>query len=174
MSVNVFAAETREYKRVSATEATVTIKTEETDYTQAAMYTDSKENDVFIKALLKDAKSPLYKLAREIEFKNCETNSTPEETYIDGCGEVTITAAVRTEYGRGGWQNASAGYTFFVGFTDAGTGRFFGVSHMVKFSEESDAQTTENGDYSGIVLKTLSLGKIVKISDESTENNEKM
>lgn len=171
MSVNVFASETREYKKQSATEATVTINTEETDGTQAAAYTDSKENDTFIEALLKDGKSPLYKLARDLEFENCETNSTPEKPYIDDCGEVTITPAVRTFFGRGGWQNATAGYSFFIGFTQAGSGRFFGVSHMITIYEESDAQLKLDGEYSGIVIKTLSLVKVLKITDESTENN---
>jgi hypothetical protein len=172
MSLNAFANETREYKKLSATEASVEIKTNETDYTQAAIYNDGKENEKFIAELLKDGESPLYELARKIELENCETNSTTATPYIEGCGEVTVTSAIKTSFARGGWQNSNAGYSFFIGFTNAGTGRFFGVTHMITINEEADASTKEEtGEYSGTVVKTLSLGKILKITDETTENS---
>lgn len=161
---NTFASETRTYKKVSSTEATVVIKTEETEYTQAAGYVDGQENEKFISELLKDSSSPLAKIVKEIELANCEQTSTPENTWIDGCGEVTITKEVRTSFGRGGWASAGAGYTFFVGFTSDGTGRFFDVSHMVTIFESADAQTNEEtADYNGEIIKTLQLSDIKKL-----------
>ncbi len=160
LSFNVMAEETRSFKKVSSSEATITIKTEETDFVQAASFVDAKENEEFINQLLKDENSSLAKLVKEIELKNCEATSTPDNKWIDGCGEVTITEAVRTSFGRGGWQSAGAAYTFFVGFTSDGTGRFFDASHTVTISESADAQTNENGDYNGIVLKYLTLSEI--------------
>ncbi len=166
LSSNLYASEeTRAYKKISNTEALVTINTEETDGTQAAAYVDGKENDSFINDLLKDQTSPLAKLVKEIELKNCEATSTPDNTWIDGCGEVRITKLTLTSFGRGGWASAGARYTFFVGFVSDGTGRFFDVSHMVTISETADAQTNEKYDYSGVVLKTLSLLDIKKLND---------
>ncbi len=170
LSNSVFAAETRTYKKADSTAATVSIKTEETDYTQAAGYVDAQENEQFIAELLKDPSSPLAKLVKEIELANCEQTSTPENKWIDGCGEVTITEAVRTSFGRGGWASAGAGYTFFVGFTSDGSGRFFDVSHMVTIFEAAEAQTKEeSGDYSGEIIKYLSLSEIKKL-ETSGEN----
>lgn len=164
LSSNLLASEeSRSYKKISSTEAVVTIKTEETDGTQAAAYVDAKETEQFINDLLKDPSSPLAKLVKEIELQNCEATSTPDQTWIDGCGEVTLTAQVRTGFGRGGWASAGAAYTFFVGFTSDGTGRFFDVSHMITISESADAQTNDQYDYSGVVLKTLSLIEVKKL-----------
>ncbi|NOT79600.1 MAG: hypothetical protein HOP07_11460 [Bacteriovoracaceae bacterium] len=164
LSSNLLASEeSRSYKKISSTEAVVTIKTEETDGTQAATYVDAKETEQFINDLLKDPSSPLAKLVKEIELQNCEATSTPDQTWIDGCGEVTLTAQVRTGFGRGGWASAGAAYTFFVGFTSDGTGRFFDVSHMITISESADAQTNDQYDYSGVVLKTLSLIEVKKL-----------
>lgn len=163
LSNSVFAAETRTYKKVNASEATVTIKTEETDGTQAAAYVDGNENEQFINELLKDESSPLYKLAREIEQEMCDATSTPDNSWIDGCGEVTITKEVRTSFGRGGWASAGAAYTFFIGFTSDGTGRFFDVSHMITIGESADAQTTEEGEYNGEVIKSLGLLEVKKL-----------
>lgn len=160
---NAMADETRSYKKISAVEAVVTIKTEETDSTQAAAYIDANENQQFIADLLKDSSSPLAKLVKEIELANCEATSTPEDSWIEGCGQVTITKEVRTAFGRGGWASGAAGYTFFVGFTSDGTGRFFDVSHMVTISEAVEAQSNNDGDYTGEVLKTLSLMEIKKL-----------
>lgn len=164
LSNNLFAdTETRTYKKISATEATVTIKTEETDGAQAAGYVDAQENERFISELLKDPASPLYKIAKKIENDMCDSESTPDNSWIDGCGEVTITKEVRTSFGRGGWASAGAGYTFFVGFTSDGTGRFFDVSYMVTIGESADAQTDDNGEYNGIVIKSLSLAEVKKL-----------
>jgi hypothetical protein len=160
LSFSAFAEETRAFKKTSSTEATITIKTEETDYVQAAAFVDAQENEEFIKQLLNDENSSLAKLVKEIELKNCEATSTPENKWIDGCGEVTITEAVRTSFGRGGWQSAGAAYTFFVGFTSDGTGRFFDASHTVTILESTEAQTNDNFDYNGTVLKYLALGEI--------------
>jgi len=167
LSVNVFAGETRVYKKTGATTATVTIKTEETDSTQAAVYVDAQENKRFIQQILKDPKSPLAILVKKIETENCED---PTEGY---CGSITMTDAVGTSFGRGGWMSAGATYSFFVGYTEAGTGHFFAVSHIVTISESAEAQTKTDGDmeYSGVVLKTLSLDSIkeVKLFDEENK-----
>jgi len=166
LTSNLYAAEEqRSYKKTSSTEAVVTITTEETDSTQAASYVDGKENETFIKDLLKDSSSPLAKLVKEIELQNCEETSTPDNSWIDGCGEVRITKTTLTSFGRGGWASAGAGYTFFVGFVSDGTGRFFESTHMVTITESADAQTNDNYDYSGIVLKTLNLVEIKKLVD---------
>jgi hypothetical protein len=162
------AEELRTYKKDSNLQATITIQTEETDSTQAAIYVDEKENKKFIDDLLSDPNSLLAQLKSKIELENCEANSTLENTWIDGCGEVTVTEFVRTSFGRGGWASAGASYTFFVGFTSDGTGRFFDVSHMVTISESADAQTNNDGDYNGIVIKTLTLDSIKSLN---TENN---
>lgn len=168
--VNSFAEETKTYLKTSASEAVVTIKTEETDSTQAAMYLDGLDNERFIQDLLKDKNSELAKLKAKIELETCGSNSTEDNSWIDGCGEVELTEAVRTEFGRGGWMGGYAGYTFFVGFRNDGTGRYFGSTHMVTIFEGTDAQTNESGEYIGIVEKTLSLGKITELPKaEDTE-----
>jgi hypothetical protein len=164
LSFNLHAEEeTRTFLKLSENEAQVTIKTEETDSTQAAVYVDGQENSIFINMLLKDKTSKLSKLKASIEMENCETTSTDENPWIDGCGEVTITSEVRTAFGRGGWMSAGAVYTFFVGFTNAGTGRFFTATHMVNMSEESEAQIDGDYEYNGIVLKHLALDEIIKL-----------
>lgn len=163
LSNSVWASESRTYKKISAQEAVVSIKTKETDGTQAAAYVDAQENKQFIADLLKDPTSPLYKVAKEIEKEMCDAESTPENSWIDGCGEVTLTEEVRTSFGRGGWASAGAGYTFFIGFTSDGSGRFFDVTHMVTIAESADAQTTDDGEYSGEVIKSLSLIEVKKL-----------
>lgn len=163
LSVSAHAEDTRTYKKVSPIEAVVTIKTEDAHYTQVAPYVDGVENEQFLSDLLKDPKSPLAKLAREIEMENCETTSTPDNSWIDGCGEVTLTTPVRTSFGRGGWASASASYTVFVGFTMDGTGRFFEVSHTIQISEGAEAQTDITGEYNGYITKVLSLDNVKKL-----------
>ena len=171
VSANVQAeAERREYKKDNNMQSTVTIHTEETDGTQAAIYVDGLENKQFIKDLLADPSSPLAILKAEIEKENCETVSSPDNSWIDGCGEVTITDAVTTSFGRGGWMSAGAGYTFFVGFTSDGTGRFFTSTHMVTISESAEAQVTaDTFDYNGIVIKTLTLDEIKKLENKQVQ-----
>ena len=157
------ADESRTYKKISSVDALIEIKTEEQDSTQAAAYVDAQENDRFIQELLKDKESPLSQLKTQIELSNCETTSTEENDWIDGCGEVTITKSVRTSFGRGGWQSAGAAYTFFVGFTSDGTGRFFDVSHMVTITETAEAQIDAEYNCNGTVHKFLSLDTIVEL-----------
>ena len=170
ISANIHANETRTYAKDSGVQATVTIKTEEVDSTQAAAYVDAKENKKFIADLLADPTSQLYKIKKEIELANCEETSTAEESWIDGCGEVTITEEVRTSFGRGGWMSAGAGYTFFVGFTSDGTGRFFNSTYMVTISESVEAQTNnESFDYNGVIIKTLTLDEIRKLENRDVE-----
>jgi len=163
-----YGSEKRTYTKKNSQEASVVIITDEQDSTQAAMYVDGKENARFIDEMLRDSKSKLFKLRQAIELENCGTTSTtPEARRIDGCGEVTITKEIRTSFGRGGWASGGAGYTFFVGFTSEGSGRFFDVSHMAVIFEDVEANTKENGDYAGSVVKTLNLEKIIKLEDQS-------
>lgn len=161
--VNSFAQESRNYTKISSSEATVTIKTEETDSTQGAVYLDGAENERFIQDLLLDNNSELAKLKSKLEMDNCGELSSKDSPWINGCGEVEITDLVRTSFGRGGWFGGYAGYTFFIGFRNDGTGRYFESSHMVTIFEGTEAQTNENGDYSGVVEKTLSLGQITEL-----------
>lgn len=158
------AETTKSYEQISDIAATVTIKTEEQDGTQAAVYVDASDNKQFIKEMLKLEGSPLAELKKKIELANCEQTSTPENDWIDGCGQVVITEEVRTSFGRGGWMSAGAGYTFFVGFLSDGSGRFFDATHMVTIFENCEAQTKdETGEYNGTILKLLSLEGIKEL-----------
>lgn len=157
--------EVRTYKKLNSSQAEVVIQTVEQDSTQAAAYIDGKENQQFVNDLLKDKNSLLYKLKHDIELENCDRNSTSESSWIPGCGEVTMTERVRTSFGRGGWDSGGSAYTFFMGFTEDGTGHFFDVSHMVTISESVLAETTSQGDYAGKIIKTLNFGKITRIDE---------
>jgi hypothetical protein len=150
------AAATRTYKKVNTTVASVEILVDAEEAGQAGTYVDGQETNTFIKELLANPESPLYKLKKEIELANCEETSKGEETWIDMCGEVTITPTIRTSFGRGGWAEAGAGYTFFIGFTSDGTGRFFDVSHMVTISEGVEAEFSDQGEFVGKFIKSLS------------------
>jgi hypothetical protein len=164
-SISAGADEVRTYKKLNSSQAEVVIQTVEQDSTQAAAYVDGLENEQFVNDLLKDKNSLLYKLKHDIEIENCDHASTTESSWIPGCGEVTLTARVRTSFGRGGWDAGGAAYTFFIGFTEEGTGHFFDVSHMVTISESVLAQTNSAGDYSGKIIKTLNFGKITRIDE---------
>lgn len=167
MSLNVSAAEKRTYTKLNSSEAQVIIETEEKDSIQASTYVDGFDNVQFIADMLNDKKSILYKLKTEIENENCKKYNANGKSWIEDCGQVTITKEVRTSFGRGGWMNCGGSYTFFVGFTNAGTGRFFDVSHMVTISETADAQIAKDGKYSGVVIKLLNLVKIKRIDENS-------
>jgi hypothetical protein len=160
LSFGLNAQEKRTFAKLNNEQAQVTIQTEETDSTQAAMYVDGQENVKFIEMLLKDKTSGLSQLKSKIEIENCETTSTDENPWIDGCGEVTITSEVRTAFGRGGWMSGDANYTFFIGFTQQGTGRYFTATHMVTIYEGAEAETNDSGEYTGTVIKHLTLVKI--------------
>ena len=164
-----FAEESKKFEMVSDMAALVTIQTDE-EAIQAAGWIDGSDNQQFIDELLRLEGSALIKLKKQIELENCETNSSPDNSWIDGCGEVTITREVRTSFGRGGWASAGAGYTFFVGFTSDGTGRFFNSSHMVTLLEDIEAQTNEEGDFNGTLFKYVSLSNIqeVKTQDQAS------
>jgi len=166
-SLGVQSKESRIYKKLNSSEAQVTIKTDEKESIQAAIYTDGIENNQFINDMLMDKNSILSKLKSSIQNENCGKISPVGQLAVDGCGHVTITKEVRTSFGRGGWMSAGGSYTFFVGFTNDGTGRFFDVSHMVSISESAEAQTKSDGTYSGVILKSLTLVKIKRI-DENT------
>ncbi len=161
------ADEIRTYKQVSGTNALVTIKTDETDGTQAVVYVDAQENDRFVKEMLKNKKSPLAELKKQIELENCETTSTDDNPWIDACGEVHITDMIRTSFGRGGWMSAGAGYTFFVGFRSDGTGHFFDATHMVVIEEVVEAEMDDDMNYKGIVNKHLSLSGIKALDNNA-------
>lgn len=170
ISFGIKAEEKRTFKKISEKNAEVTIHTEETDYSQAAAYVDGKENAAFIKMLLLDKSSELSRLKSEIELQNCEVNSTEDESWIPGCGEVTITPEIMTYFGRGGWKSAEAGYTFFIGFTHQGTGRFFAATHMVTIAEGAEAQVDDDYNYNGIVMKYLALINITELSQDSSNH----
>ena len=160
-----FAEETKKFEMVSDMAALVTIHTDE-EAIQAAGWVDGSDNQQFIDELLRMEGSALNKLKKQIELENCDSNSTPDNSWIEGCGEVTITKEVRTSFGRGGWASAGAGYTFFVGFTSDGTGRFFNSSHMVTILEDIEAQTNEEGDFNGTLFKYVSLSNIQEVRTE--------
>jgi hypothetical protein len=165
--LSAMTAEKRSYTKINSSEAQVKIETDQKDSIQAASYVDGLENSKFIQDMLADKKSILYKLKSNIEQENCKQNSTPGKVWIDGCGEVTLTREVKTSFGRDGWMSGGGSYTFFVGFTNDGSGRFFDVSHMVIISERAEAQTKKDGSYSGVIIKSLDLVKIKKIDDQT-------
>lgn len=161
-------AESRTFKKVSAEKATVKILPDggADSGVQAAEFVDAQENDQFIKMLLADPTSTLAKLRTQIEKETCEgATSTPENPWIDGCGEVEVTNSVQTSFGRGGWMGAGAGYTFFVGFRNDGTGHFFEASHMFTITEDVSADVNDEGEYIGSVTKDLSFGKLTKLPE---------
>ncbi len=161
-----YGAETRTYKTVSPTVASVDILVDTEEGGQAGSYVDGQETKTFIKGLLTNPESPLFKLKQEIELANCEETSQGDKTWIDMCGEVTLTPTVRTSFARVGWAEAGAGYTFFIGFTSDGTGRFFDVSHMVTISENVEAEFSDQGEFVGKFIKTLSFSGIKKLESE--------
>ncbi len=166
-TVSAHAAEFRDFKKVDADHAQVSINTGEPDGVQAASYVDAQENQKFIDMMLADPNSKLAKLKASIEQETCQANSTPDNSWIAGCGEVQVTEVVRTSFGRGGWMSAGAGYAFFVGFLNDGTGHFFDVNYIVTFGEGVNADVDKNGEYKGTLTKQLSLGSIKKISLEN-------
>lgn len=156
----------RSYKKVSSVEAVVTITEESNEGTQAAMYVDGIESDRFVSDLAADKNSPLAKAIKEIEMESCGEVSTSPLEYIEGCGSVEITNSVQVYYGRGGWAEAGQSSVYFVGFRFDGTGNIFGSSYMIKVSESVSAQTDDNGQYNGTLLKVYSLDKVTKLVDD--------
>lgn len=163
----VSASESRTYEKINSSEAKVIIQTDQLGSIQAATYVDGKENERFIQEMFKDKNSKLYAIRTTLEKENCNKTSLPDKPWIDGCGGVTLTKEVKTSFGRGGWSSSGAGYTFFIGFTNEGTGRYFDVSHMATIGEDVEAQTTNNGEYTGKIVKTLTMEKVIRI-DENT------
>lgn len=170
MSFNAQAFEKRTYTKISSSEAQVKIETEQKDFTQAATYLDGQENAKFIQDMLNDNKSILYKLKSDIEKENCQQLSSPNKSLIENCGEVTLTREVRTSFGINNWMSGGGTYTFFVGFTNTGSGKYFDVSHMVTISERAEAQTLRDGRYSGVIVKSLYLVKIKSIDEQTPLN----
>ena len=164
LSTLSFAEEAKQvYKQINAEEAEVTVTLTEEDFGQTATYVDGAQNEKFIEQLLKDKNSKLFALKAQIEKENCEENSTDENPWIDGCGQVEVTKEVLTSFGRGGWAGAGAYYTFFLGFRSAGTGRFFETTHMVQIMEDVNAVTKDDGEFAGQFIKTLKLETIKKL-----------
>ena len=157
-------AEERVFRKVSADQAEVSIKTEDSEGVQAAAYVDGSDNQAFIDMMLADPASKLAQLVRSIEVENCGEDSVSEGGWISGCGEVHITSAVMTSFGRGGWMGGGAVYTLFVGFRHDGTGHFFDASHMVRISEGVEAQVDEFGEYTGRVLKSLDFAGVTQLA----------
>ena len=162
ISINVRASEKRIYTKLNSREARVVIATSDIDLVQAASYVDGYENEKFINDMLNDKNSILFKLKSEIEKESCIGMNKVER---EECGHVTLTSEVKTSFGRNGWMSAGGSYTFFVGFTFNGTGRFFEATHMVVISETAEAQVKKDGKYSGVITKSLYLVKIKKIDD---------
>jgi hypothetical protein len=158
----------RTYKKTSSDSAEVLIETGSS--MQAAELVDRAENQKFIDELLKDKNSKLAKLKAQIEMDSCgETSKSLEDSWIQGCGEVEITDYVLTSFGRGGWASAGAGYSFFIGFREDGTGHFFESSYIATFSEGVSAINDSDEDFKGNYLKTLSLDSITKLENASNE-----
>lgn len=170
MSFNALAFEKRTYTKINSSEAQVKIETEQKDFTQVENYLDGLENTKFIQDMLNDKKSILFKLISEIEIENCHQPVIANKLLTGDCGEVTLTKEVRTSFGVSNDMSGGGTYTFFVGFTNAGSGKYFDVSHMVTISERAEAQTLKDGRYSGVVLKSLYLVKIKSIEEHSPLN----
>jgi|GEM_PF-615687 len=163
LTLPAFATEQRQFQKVDANTAVVKIITEERDSTQVANYIDAQENAQYLLMLLADHQSKLSLLMKQIQQDNCGTTTEAPDGWIDGCGGAEITDFVRTSFGRGGWMEAGAGYTFFVGFRSAGTGRFFESTYMVTFFEHGVADVDQNGEYLGSITKDLTFGTVTKL-----------
>jgi len=170
MSFNALAFEKRTYTKINSSEAQVKIETEQKDFTQVENFLDGRENGKFIQDMLKDKKSILHKIISDIEIDNCQQPIIANKSVTEDCGEVTLTKEVRTSFGISNGMSGGGTYTFFVGFTNAGSGRYFDVSHMVTISERAEAQTSKDGRYSGVVLKSLYLVKVKSIEEHSPLN----
>lgn len=160
------SAGNRSYKKISSVEAVVTITEESTEGTQAAIYVDGIESNRFIADLVADQNSPLAKAVKAMEMENCDETSTEPLGYIERCGSVEITNSVQVSFGRGGWASAGQSSVYFVGFRSDGTGNYFNSDYMIKVSESVEAQTDENGEFNGTLLKVYSLDKVTQLPRE--------
>jgi len=160
-------AESRIYKKTSSVEAVVTITEESNDGTQAAVYVDGIESERFVSDLAADKNSPLAKAIKELEMEVCGETSTSPLGYIEMCGSVEITNPVQVYYGRGGWAEAGQTSVYFVGFRHDGTGHIFNSSYMIKVSEVVVAQSDDNGQYTGTLLKVYTLDNVTKLPQEN-------
>lgn len=163
LSLHAYATEQRTFTKVGPEAATVKIVTEETDVPQAAAYVDAAENVQFIQMMMDDSQSSLAHIKNQMEFDNCGETSTDPEGWIPGCGRVEITPFIRTSFGRGGWMEAGADYTFFVGFRFSGSGHFFESKYMVTINEAVVADVNEQMEYLGSLTKSLNLEHIVAL-----------
>ncbi len=163
LSLQAYAAEQRTFTKIDPEAATVKIVTEETDGVQAAAYVDAAENSQFIQMMRDDSQSSLAQIKNQMELDNCGETSTDPEGWIPSCGRVEITPFVRTSFGRGGWMEAGADYTFFVGFRFSGSGHFFESKYMVTINETVVADVNEQMEYLGSLTKSLSLEHILAL-----------
>lgn len=157
-------AETRDYKKTGPMTAQVVITTDTKDSIQAASYIDGLEIKKFIAELLVDPDSSLAIAKKEIEIENCGEEASPANNNLANCGKVMATGFVQTSFGRGGWMECGASYTFFLGFQSTGSGRFFEATRMAQIREEVSAHVDENLNYTGQLTKSLSLENIETIN----------
>ncbi|WP_415063973.1 hypothetical protein [Bdellovibrio sp.] len=160
-SLNSQATEQRTFTKLGPDSALVKIVPESSDTPQAATYVDGNENVAFIEMMLADPQSSLAQTKQQLEMENCGETSTSPDGWIPSCGRVELTSFVRTSFGRGGWMEAGAGYTFFVGFRFAGSGHFFESRYMATLREDVIADVDEQMQYQGSLSKNLGLEKIV-------------
>lgn len=157
------AADKRTFAKTGPNTATVKIETEAKDSIQAADYVDGLENRKFIEMMIADKTSTLAKLKAKIEMDQCQENSTTPDGWIPMCGRFEVTDLVRTGFERGGWMEAGAAYTFFIGFRFAGTGQMLETYSMATISEDVAAEVDSQMEYKGVIKKSLTLQRIVAI-----------
>ena len=161
--ISAQAADKRTFSKTGPATATVKIETEAKDSVQAAVYVDGLENRKFIEMMIADKTSALAKLKAKIEMDQCQENSTTPDGWIPMCGRFEVTDLVRTAFERGGWMEAGAAYTFFIGFRFAGTGQMLETYSMATISEDVAADVDSQMEYLGTVKKQLKLQRIVAI-----------
>ncbi|MCB0348739.1 MAG: hypothetical protein KDD37_07880, partial [Bdellovibrionales bacterium] len=146
--------------KVSANSASVSIQTEDAESTQAAYYVNGAEINAMIDMMLSDPTSELSKLKTKILTENCDDLED-----LDVCGEFIVSKdRTMTSFGRGGWMDAGATYSVFVGFLASGTGHFLELSHIVMINESAEADLKDDGfTYAGTVTKKIALQRIVEV-----------
>lgn len=154
---------TREYSKLSNESAVVKITTSFTDYVQAAEFVDGREVQRFIEDLSVDETSELFGILNIIKQRYCSDYFENSYRSVDNCGEVTFTPEVMSSFGRGGWLNAYAEYSLFVGFTYEGSGMYFSVSHIIVLAEDVEALVNDNDVYAGKLVKNIRLKHIIAL-----------
>nr|BFD58457.1 hypothetical protein CKG001_05640 [Bdellovibrio sp. CKG001] len=162
------AAESRTMERISAERAVISFMVEDSQSVQAHDYVDGSDNERFLKMILDDPDSRLTELRKTIENENCKDSDQRSDGWVEDCGGIEITHGAQTAFGRAGWFAAGAQYTYFVGFRHVGSGDFLTTSYMIVVHEDVDVEVSERvAGVSAKVVKTLSLGRIVRIPDQT-------